>query len=519
MERAVHLAGVSTPPQEDVSSVPNVTCDIPPVKTPPRALLSPFVGAKFGSASPLRPELHASRGLRPGSSASTASVDTDDLFWSGTEIQFAEKLIRDIQSIETGPVETELQDIEKELKAFKAKIAASSAESRTYERLSMLWGWATVTGMSAIALLAGLKISRMVRTEIVASSLAATLAATIGFGYLAVRAEKNQLGVDSEASLFEQFLPTLDQKKAERLNILAVKAFYGPLNTIKMKEYLSGAFFDTRASLFCKKFKLTTTQEVHIDGIKEALDAMPPLPTDIATALAIEIASLTVYHSNNIENAGLGISETEIIVKGIFCPPGQSTMSRFLETWTHCKALALVIDYVRSGLGRENLRPSHFRAIHAALMAETPSACPGTWRKESVFISGNPTQVLATPPEIDALVNQVFEYANSSKDHDIEIMINVHSWLARIHPFVDGNGRSIRLVMVFLAMSGGFPGVAFTCGASKYFSTIRAWDNSPNEFGRLVVEELDIMFDAYKKAMRTAGAVENERSKKASIIL
>ena len=41
MKRAVHLAGVSTPPHEGVCSVPNVTCDTPPlVQTPPRALLS-----------------------------------------------------------------------------------------------------------------------------------------------------------------------------------------------------------------------------------------------------------------------------------------------------------------------------------------------------------------------------------------------------------------------------------------------------------------------------------------------
>jgi hypothetical protein len=216
--------------------------------------------------------------------------------------------------------------------------------------------------MSTIGLLAGLRIGRLVKTEIVASSFVATLAATMGLGYLAVRAERNQLGLDAEAS-FEQFLPTFEQKKAERLNILAVKAFYGPLSIMKMKEYLSGTFFDTRASLFRNKFKSSPLQEAHIDGIKEALDAMRPLPTDIANALAIEIASLTVYHSNNIENSGLGISETEIVVKGIFCPPGQNTMSRFLETWTHCKSLALVIDYVRPAwsvrtLGRRTFVPS-----------------------------------------------------------------------------------------------------------------------------------------------------------------
>jgi Fic family protein len=241
---------------------------------------------------------------------------------------------------------------------------------------------------------------------------------------------------------------------------------------------------------------------------------MRPLPVDVATALAVEIAALTVYHSNRIENAGLGMSETEIVIKGIFCPPGGHTMTAFLETWTHSRALALVIDFVRSGLTKINLRPSHLRALHGALMAETPSACPGTWRTDQAFISNNPSQVLATAPEIEGLINQVFEYINSTSDHDIEIVTNVHAWLMRIHPFVDGNGRSIRLLMAFLAMSAGYPGVAFTCGATKYFSTIREWDENPGHFGSLVVGEISQMFSVYERAEKTSVVVAKQRSRK-----
>jgi hypothetical protein len=76
---------------------------------------------------------------------------------------------------------------------------------------------------------------------------------------------------------------------------------------------------------------------------------------DVATALTVEIATLTIYHSNRIENVGLGLSETEIIIKGIFCPGGRQSMSRFLETWTHAKALAIVIEYLRTGLTRHTI--------------------------------------------------------------------------------------------------------------------------------------------------------------------
>jgi prophage maintenance system killer protein len=194
-------------------------------------------------------------------------------------------------------------------------------------------------------------------------------------------------------------------------------------------------------------------------------------------------------------------------------------MSRFLETWTHAKALGVVIEYLRSGLTRYNLRPSHMREIHRCLMAEEPSACPCNYRNNMAFIDSNPGQVLASPPEIDSLVEKVFQYINETKDYEVEIITNVHAWLVRIHPFADGNGRIIRLIMVFLALAAGYTGIALTGEIDEYFKGIRGWDDSPEEFGGIIVREMMKMFTVYEKAQeRTKQFAKNGNRKKFMVV-
>ena len=108
--------------------------------------------------------------------------------------------------------------------------------------------------------------------------------------------------------------------------------------------------------------------------------------------------------------------------------------------------------------------------------------------------------MLASPPEIESLVEGVSQYINESRHHDLEIIANVHAWLVRIHPFADGNGRVIPLVATFLALSSRYTGIAFTGGVDEYFASIRDWDQDPQVFGSLVLQELENMSKVYTKA-------------------
>ena len=152
-------------------------------------------------------------------------------------------------------------------------------------------------------------------------------------------------------------------------------------------------------------------------------------------------------------------------------------------------------------------------------MAEEPSACPGNYRNNMAFIGTNPDQVLASPPEIDSLVEKVFQYINETKDHEVEIMTNAHAWLIRIHPFADGNGRVIRLIMAFLALAAGYTGIALTGGIDEYFKGIRRWDDSPEEFGGIIVREMMKMFTVYEKAQERAEQFAKNRNRKEFMIV
>ena len=147
-------------------------------------------------------------------------------------------------------------------------------------------------------------------------------------------------------------------------------------------------------------------------------------------------------------------------------------------------------------------------------MREEPAACPGSYRTDPAFISSNPAEVLAAPSEIDSLVEKVFKYINETDDHPVEVITNVHAWLIRIHPFADGNGRVIRLVLTFLAMNFGYTGIAFKCGVEEYFNAIRSWTENPGSFGTLVLKELLEMSDLYEKARIAAERMAKMKSSK-----
>ena len=116
-------------------------------------------------------------------------------------------------------------------------------------------------------------------------------------------------------------------------------------------------------------------------------------------------------------------------------------------------------------------------------------------------------------------MQKVFQYVNETKDHEVEIMTNVHAWLVRIHPFADGNGRVIRLIMTFLALAVGYTGIALTGGVDEYFKGIRCWDDSPEEFGGIIVREMMKMCEVYDKAQERAEHLAKNRNKEEFIIV
>jgi Fic family protein len=147
-------------------------------------------------------------------------------------------------------------------------------------------------------------------------------------------------------------------------------------------------------------------------------------------------------------------------------------------------------------------------------MAEDVNAKPGVYRTNMAYLATNPSTILALPPEIPALMERVVDYLNSSSDHDIEVLVNFHMYASFVHPFSDGNGRIIRLVCTFLALSAGYAGFPITkAGREEYLDALRLWEAEPQKFGTLVVEELLQMLPLYERAQKKAAEGNDSRKR------
>lgn len=189
-----------------------------------------------------------------------------------------------------------------------------------------------------------------------------------------------------------------------------------------------------------------------IDEQKAKLDAALPLPTNTIASLRDKLALEWTYHSNAIEGNTLTLRETKVVLEGITV--GGKTLNEHLEATNHRDAIKYVEDIVSM---REPLSEWQIKNIHNLVLKGINNEEAGRYRHENVVISGAST----TPPDFLHLGQEMQQliawHASASNMHPIERAAELHTRFVQIHPFVDGNGRSGRLLLNFELMKAGYP--------------------------------------------------------------
>ncbi|TWI61755.1 Fic/DOC family protein [Desulfobotulus alkaliphilus] len=192
-----------------------------------------------------------------------------------------------------------------------------------------------------------------------------------------------------------------------------------------------------------------------LDKLKQKLDAFRPLPPEIVSNLHEDLVLRWTYHSNAIEGNTLTLKETKVALEGITI--GGKTMQEHFEVINHREAIFFVEDLVRKN---ETLSEWHITSIHQLILKNIDDRNAGTYRKTNVIISGAdhiPPDAVQVQSEMQRFVNW---YQTGAKSlHPVERAARVHADFVKIHPFVDGNGRTSRLLMNLELMKSGFPPV------------------------------------------------------------
>ncbi len=188
-----------------------------------------------------------------------------------------------------------------------------------------------------------------------------------------------------------------------------------------------------------------------IDSLKQILDSSRPLLNEtIVNAIDIEYT----YESNRIEGNTLTLRETDIVInKGLTI--GGKSMREHLEANNHYEAILYIRDLIKKDtLISENL----IKAIHAIILRGIDRDNAGKYRTLPVSISGSrhlPPQPWQVPKLMENLSHWIQDEAETL--HPVVVAAELHERIATIHPFIDGNGRTARLLMNLALLQNGYP--------------------------------------------------------------
>jgi len=187
---------------------------------------------------------------------------------------------------------------------------------------------------------------------------------------------------------------------------------------------------------------------------KKQLDALRPLPPELVRNLDAWFTVEITYTSNAIEGNTLTRRETAVVIeKGLTV--GGKSLKEHLEAANHARAL----DFVRSLVTKKpaHLTAKEVLALHDLVLKGIDDDNAGHYRRVPVRISGSAV-VLPNPRKVPALMDDFQVWLTHAHDiHPVAFAGEAHYRLVSIHPFVDGNGRTARLLMNLLLMMAGYP--------------------------------------------------------------
>lgn len=211
------------------------------------------------------------------------------------------------------------------------------------------------------------------------------------------------------------------------------------------------------------RFKLRENALDQIDRKKQELDGRRPLTEGELERLNEEFTVEYTYNSNAIEGNTLTLRETDLVLRGLTID--QKPLKDHMEAVGHKEAF----DYVRE-LVKENVHitESVIKQIHCLVLADKKND-RGVYRRVPVRIMGahhEPVQPYLIEPRMEQLL---IDYT-ASEEHIVTKLARFHIEFESIHPFIDGNGRTGRLLVNLELMKAGYPpiDIKFTDRAAYY---------------------------------------------------
>ena len=198
------------------------------------------------------------------------------------------------------------------------------------------------------------------------------------------------------------------------------------------------------------RYKSKESLLLQIDRKKKELDNKRPLTDGEISRLNEEFIIEYTYNSNAIEGNTLTLRETDLVLSGLTID--QKPLKDHLEAVGHKEAFDFVSELVKNNVP---ISESVIKQIHYLVLADKKDD-RGVYRKIPVRIMGAKHEPVQ-PYLIEPRMKQLLQDFNESAEHIVTKLARFHIEFESIHPFIDGNGRTGRLLVNFELMKVGFP--------------------------------------------------------------
>ena len=236
-----------------------------------------------------------------------------------------------------------------------------------------------------------------------------------------------------------------------------------------------------------------------IETKRERLAEMRPLTQGEVERLREEFLIDFTYNSNAIEGNTLTLKETALVLEGMTID--QKPLKDHLEAVGHRDAFLYVQDIATKDIP---LDESVIKNIHALVLMDRPED-KGIYRRIPVRIMGaytEPVQPYLIEPKIAELLAENEQRRETM--NPIERIARFHLEFEGIHPFIDGNGRTGRLLLNLDLIRNGYPpiNVKFT-DRKRYYDAFDAYyrDGNADEMINLIAGYVDERLDEYFRVL------------------
>lgn len=232
----------------------------------------------------------------------------------------------------------------------------------------------------------------------------------------------------------------------------------------------------------------------YIDTLKKSIDTYRPLSKNIIKTLHEKLIIEWTFNSNAIEGNTLTMSETKVVLEGITI--GGKSMVEHLETINHREAILFIEELIGN---HENISEWNIKNIHSLILKGIDKQNAGKYRTENVLIGGAkhiPPKNFEVGPAMQKLV---IEYNNNwAAFHPVVRAVLLHGEFVKIHPFIDGNGRTSRLLLNFELMKNGYtPIIIKNEQRAKYYDVLNL-AHSTMDYGPFLSLVADLVIESLR---------------------